>query len=258
MREGKRILVIPDVQVKVGDDFKFLERIGRYAVDLRPDIIVQIGDFADMSSLCSHDRAGTKGLEGKRYTTDIEAAIEAMDVLTEPIRAEQKRLLASKKKMWTPEMIMCLGNHEQRIIKAINNDPKLEGLIGLHDLGYEVFGWDVYDFLEPVERCGIVFVHYLISGVMGKACTSAKAMLGKAHQSIVVGHQQGRDIAYARQANGKNMTAIIAGSCYEHDEPYLNKQSNNHWRGVYVLFDCHDGEFDELPVSLNYLERKYK
>ena len=53
------------------------------------------------------------------------------------------------------------------------------------------------------------------------------------------------------------MTSIIAGSCYEHNEDYMSFQGNNHWRGFLMLHDVHDGEFDIMPVSLKYINRKY-
>ena len=92
---------------------------------------------------------------------------------------------------------------------------------------------------------------------MGRPCTTAQAMLNKKHMSCFAGHQQGRQIAYARRADGTEITGIIAGSCYEHNEDYLNMQSNNHWRGVYMLHEVKDGSFDEMAVSLNYLKRTY-
>jgi len=154
-------------------------------------------------------------------------------------------------------MVMVLGNHEGRIDRAIYNDPKLEGLISTDDLKYDTYGWEVYPFLKPVEIEGIVFCHYMVSGVMGRPVTSARALLSKHHQSVIVGHQQGRDIAYGHKANGEEITGLICGSCYEHDESYLNPQTNNHWRGLYMLFDVNNGSFDELPISLRYLRRKY-
>jgi hypothetical protein len=75
--------------------------------------------------------------------------------------------------------------------------------------------------------------------------------------SCFAGHQQGRQIAYARKADGSEITAIIAGSCYEHDEEYLSSQGNNHWRGFYVLHEVKNGSFDEMAVSLNYINMKY-
>jgi hypothetical protein len=73
----------------------------------------------------------------------------------------------------------------------------------------------------------------------------------------VAGHLQGRDVAYGKRADGKSITAIIAGSFYQHDEDYLSPLGNQHWRGVYMLHEVVDGQMDEMPVSLNYLLRNY-
>lgn len=254
---SKRYMVIPDTQVRPGIDFSYLEYIGKYAVDMRPDVIVHLGDFADMPSLSSHDKAGSKTMEGQRYKADVQSVRDAMNILLSPIRQEQERLKRNKEKQWKPKMIMLYGNHENRINRAINNDPKLDGLISLEDLEYEKAGWTTVKFLEPVVLDGIAFSHFFVSGVMGNPCTTARRLLQKHHQSCIAGHQQGRDIAYGKRADGTEMTAIICGSCYEHDEGYLNHQTNNHWRGLYILNDVKDGAFDELPVSLKYLRKKY-
>ena len=54
------------------------------------------------------------------------------------------------------------------------------------------------------------------------------------------------------------MTAIINGASYMHDEGYLNHQTNNHWRGIYVLNNVVDGAFDEIAVPMHYLKSKYQ
>ena len=254
---SKRIMVIPDCQVKPDTPTDYLYFVGKYAAEMKPDIIVNLGDFADMPSLSSHDKAGSKSMEGMRYKADIKAAKDAMITLMTPIWEEQERLKANHRPRWNPTLVMLYGNHENRINRAIQNDPKLEGLISLDDLEYEKYGWQTVPFLEPIVIEGIAFCHFFVSGVMGNPCTTARALLTKHHQSCIAGHQQGRDIAYGKRADGTEMTAIIAGSCYEHDEHYLNHQTNNHWRGLYILHDVKDGSFDEMPVSLRYLRRKY-
>lgn len=251
-----RHIVIPDCQVKPGVDFRYLTATGKYIAEKKPDVIVCLGDFADMPSLSSYD-VGKKSFEGRRYTHDIEAAIEAMDCLMAPILREQVRLETNKKKRWNPRFVLTLGNHEDRIARAVENDSKLEGLIALKDLQYESWGWEVYPFLQPVVVDGISYCHYQTSGVMGRPITSARAILTKKHMSCIVGHQQGKDIAYAYKGDGKAITAIIAGSFYEHEEAYLNHQTNNHWRGIVVLNEVDDGQFDENFVSLKYLKKNY-
>ena len=81
--------------------------------------------------------------------------------------------------------------------------------------------------------------------------------LAKKHMSCIAGHQQGLQVAISGRADGKRLTSIIAGSCYQHDEDYMGPQGNKHWRGCLMLHNVNQGEFDCVPVPLVYLERKY-
>lgn len=252
-----KVLVIPDCQIRPGDDVEFLNCIGNYIVAKQPDRIICIGDFADMASLSSYD-VGKKSFEGKRYTKDIEATKQAMATLLAPINNFNKQAKANKQKQYKPHKVMLLGNHEHRITKVVNNDAKLEGVLKLEDLGYEESGWEVFPFLEVVVLDGVAYSHYFTTGVLGRPCTSAAAQLTKKHMSCIAGHQQGLQIATGYRADGTRLTSIIAGSCYEHDEDYLGPQGNKHWRGVIVLHNVNNGAFDLMPVPLDYLKAKYK
>lgn len=248
--------IIPDCQVKPGVPIDHLEWAGKYVAAKKPDVIVQIGDFADMSSLSSYD-VGKKAFEGRTYAADVEAARKAMAVLMQPIVEEQERQRRNKEKIWKPRKILTLGNHENRIPKAVNSDRKLDGLISTKDLGYEDWGWEVHDFLDPVNVDGVMYCHYFTSGIMGRPITSANALLTKKHMSCVAGHQQGKQIATSERADGSRITGIIAGSFYQHDEDYLYSQGNKHWRGCIMLHEVTDGQCDEMFISLDYLRKKY-
>jgi hypothetical protein len=245
---GLRIAVIPDTQVKPGVPLDHLQWCGKYLAIKQPDVIVQIGDFCDMPSLSTHDDKGSLRLEGKRYKKDVETVKTGMDLLVNEI---------AKVPGYLPTMILTLGNHEDRITRTVNADPKLEGLISIEDLNYGSFGWAVYPFLQPVIIGGVAFCHYFPSGVMGHPITAAKTILTKLHMSAFAGHLQGRDIAYSQRADGQDMTAIISGSFYQHQEEYLNPFTNNHWRGMYFLHEVKNGSFDEMAVSIDYLKRRF-
>lgn len=246
---GLKVAVITDVQAKPGVPLEHLDWCGQYLADKRPDVIVCIGDFADMESLSSYDK-GTGRMEGRRYQRDLDAAHTAMDFLMEPI---------AKAKGWNPRLVMTLGNHEDRIDRAIADDPvRNEGDMSIDQLEYRDYGWQVVPFLQPIVIGGVSFCHYFPSGVMGRPITTARALLTKLHMSAFAGHQQGRDIAYGRRADGKDMTAIISGSFYQHNESYLNNFINaTHWRGFYLLHEVKDGSFDEMAVSLDFMRRRY-
>jgi hypothetical protein len=243
-----KIIVLPDVQARDGIDFSFLTSIGNFILKEKADCVVNIGDFADMESLSTYDR-GLKSFEGKRYTKDIWAARQAMDALLTPLYEYNAKAKKNKEKQYKPRMVLTLGNHENRINRAINEDSKLDGLISTDDLPYQ--DWEVYPFLDVVTIEGVAFSHYFTSGLMGRPIGTAQQMLNKLHMSAFAGHQQGRQVAYGKTASGKPLTAIICGSCYEHDEAYLGPQGNNHFRGLYVLNDVKDGSFNEVAVPLS-------
>lgn len=249
--------MIPDCQVKPGNDFKFLEAIGNYICDKKPDIVVNLGDFADMPSLSSYD-VGKKSFEGRRYKSDIEASQEAMETLLGPLERFNQRAKTQHRERYVPRRVLTLGNHEARIERAVENDAKLEGVLSSADLKYKEYGWEVYPFLDVVVINNIAFSHYFTTGVLGRPCTSAQMMLTKKHMSCIAGHQQGLQFATSYRADGHRITSIIAGSCYEHNEDYMGPQGNHHFRGIVVLNDVtNDGEFDIMPVSLTYLNNKY-
>jgi len=249
-------LYLPDVQAKDGNDFTFLNRIGRYAVEKKPDVIVCGGDFADMPSLSSYD-VGKKSFEGKRYVLDVAASHRAMASFLQPLWEFNDRAKKNKEKQYHPRLVLTLGNHENRINRAVDNDAKLEGVLSISDLGYEGYGWEVVPFLDVIVIDGVAYTHYFTSGLLGRPVTTAAACLAKKHMSCVQGHQQGLQIATGYKADGTLLTSIIAGSCYEHDEDYMSQQGNAHWRGFLMLHDVIDGSFDLMPVSLRYLEKRY-
>lgn len=248
---GKRIMVLPDVQAKPGIDFSYLRRYGEYMMEKRPDIVVCIGDFADMPSLSSYDK-GKKAFEGRRYKRDVEAAQFAMQAFLGPLHEHQKM-----GGTYRPRLVLTLGNHEHRINKAVDEDAKLAGVLSISDLAYEEYGWEVYPFLQVVVIEGVAFSHYFGTGVMGRPASSAAAQLRKTNMSCVAGHKQGKEIAYGYRADGRTITSIICGSAYEHEEDYLGPQGNRHWRGVFMLHEVKDGAFDEMPVSLGYINQRF-
>lgn len=251
-----RHIVIPDCQVKPGQDFTYLRAIGNYIADKRPNVIVNLGDFADMPSLSSYD-IGKKSFEGRTYKADVEATLEAMDTLMLPIETEIQRIRNNKKKQWKPKLVFTTGNHENRINRAIELDRKLDGLISIDDLKYKEWGWDVVPFLQPRIIDGVMYSHYFTPGHSNNAIGTARQILIKKHMSCIAGHKQGRDVSYDKRGDGKRITAIIAGSSYPHNEGYMSFQDNQHWRGIIVLNEVKEGEFDEMFVSTDYLLRKY-
>jgi hypothetical protein len=248
-------LFIPDVQAKEGVPMEHLEWIGKFIVDKKPDVIVNIGDFADMPSLSSYDK-GKKSFEGRRYKKDIAAACEAMNKLLGPLRAYNDKAKANHKARYKPRMVLTLGNHEERILRACEASPELDGVIGYHDLPYD--DWEVYDFLEPAFVDGVCYTHYMSNPMSGRPYGGqAATVLKNVGHSFVVGHAQKLEVATRHLVTGQQQWGIVAGACYLHDEGYKGPQGNQHWRGVIMLHRVNNGSFDPMFISLDYLKERY-
>jgi hypothetical protein len=63
-------------------------------------------------------------------------------------------------------------------------------------------------------------------------------------------------VVKARRPTNDSLVSTY-GCCYLHDESYLNPQTNNVWRGMYVLNEVENSSFDEMPVSFSFLRHKY-
>ena len=163
---GKSILVIPDSHAKPGVPNQRFEWLGRLAVDMKPDYIVNLGDMWDMHSLNSFDKPGSKSFNGSSYWKDIDVGLDGM--LRFHLQVENYNHGRKKESRYEPEKIFCIGNHENRISKFIESEPRFEEVISLKDLRLKELGWEEVPFLEVKEIEGCSFSHYFTSGVMGR------------------------------------------------------------------------------------------
>ena len=248
VKKKPTILVIADTQAKSEEPLEYLLWVGKYIADKKPDIIVHIGDHFDLPSLSSYDK-GTSKIEGKRLYKDIEAGVAGFKFLN---------LELEKHKDYHPRKVFCLGNHEERLDRYVNDHPELQGTLGTDKLPFAEYGWEVHPFLKPVEIEGIFFVHYLANPMSGKPYGgSAMNILKTVGRSFVVGHKQCLDIAIRPTIDGKQQLGIVNGACYDHFESYKGFTGNNHFRGLTVLHECSDGFACPSFVSLDYMKELY-
>lgn len=252
-------LIIPDGHAHPDFNNDRWRALGRFIVEERPDVIINIGDMADMPSLSSYDD-GKASFEGRRYWKDVAATIDAQEELWRPVKENNRKM----HKAYNPVKILTLGNHEQRIVRATEADPKLEGTIGIHDLKYEEYGWQVKPFLEPVNIGGIAYAHYFSSGVSGRPISGeniGKTMCNKLHCSAVQGHSHIFDHSERSVINGRKLFGLSCG-CYTHKD-YIEdwNRSFQHmwWHGVVILDDVDgNGYYDELrAITQRKLLREY-
>jgi len=258
-----KILIIPDPHAHPDHDNDRFEALGKLILKERPDVIVCIGDLADMQALSSFDK-GTKGFEGRRYRKDIDAAINAQTRLFKPVLTYNKRKAKNKEKQYKPRWVMTVGNHEDRIDRAINASPELDGAIGQFDLKYEEFGWEVVPFKESITIAGIGFSHYFSSGIMSRPISGehiAASLCNKLHMSAVQGHSHLFNHAERTRPDGQKIFGLSVG-CFSHPDQIEGWNKNSHhlwWRGIVILDDCDmNGYYDELrAITLRKLMRDF-
>lgn len=248
-------LVIPDAHANPDFNNSRFDLLGKFIADIKPDVVVNLGDGADMASLCSYDK-GKKSFHGRTYRRDIDSFTDSQHRLWDPLKRLKKKL---------PESYYLIGNHEQRISRAIELSPELEGTISIDDL--ELGRW--YDEVVPydgntpgiVEIDGIQYAHYFISGVMGRAIGGehpAYSVITKRMVSSTCGHLHLADYCIRTGGNGRKIHGLFAGVFQDYRSDYAGGANDMWWKGVILKTHVENGQYDVEFISLDRLKEAYE
>lgn len=245
----RRHFILPDRQAKPGVPLDHNRWLGYAIAEYQPDRLIDLGDDVDFPSISSYN--SKKEQEGQRLCKDIEAANKADEILFE-----------SMGKFRPKSMHKLEGNHNDRLTRFLNEHPVLEGIVSFNLLDYKKNGWVYvpYDHgsPQPIELDGLTYAHYFANVNTGKPIGgNASYKLGAIGTAFVQGHVQGYDIGTKQFATGRTIRGIVAGSCYLHDEEFKGA-ANRHWRGAVILNEVENGSFSEMPLTMDYLCRKYE
>tara|TARA_R110000765_G_scaffold201235_3_gene306656 strand:- start:463 stop:1245 length:783 start_codon:yes stop_codon:yes gene_type:complete len=256
---GNTHLVIGDSHAHPDQPNDRYDWLGQLVMDVRPDVIIDIGDWADMPSLSSYDR-GTKNFEGRRYKKDVKAALDARKRFAAPMNEYNAQRARNKKAQYTPRMVFIEGNHEDRIRRAINLQPELEGAIDIQDLGYKKYGWEYHPFKEMVTIDGITYCHYFTSGIMGRPISSdhpAAALVLKKHISATAGHSHVLDYSVRTRGDGTKLHGLVAGCYFDYHMDWAGDSNAMYWRGICVCRNVENGEYDLETINIRTIQREY-
>lgn len=255
IRRGKhhRHIVIPDGQVKPGVRLNHWRAIGNYIAEWRPEVIVNLGDFYDMTSLCKYESDLAASTQ-RRVQRDIEVGNQAWLDFTSPW---------INIKGYKPRLEYTLGNHEYRIVRLWDEQPVLrDAIIRPWELALKQ-GWSVRNYMKPVIVDGVAYCHLFVKGANGRVTNAkfgmpnARTQVLREMRSATAGHKPGLDV-HIQPIGAGSMRGIIAGSCYQHEEDYMTPQGTTYWRGILVKHAVYQGNYDLMEVSLEYLLRKYQ
>ena len=245
----KRHLIIPDAQVKPESRTEHIKWAGEAILEYKPDVVVCLGDWWDLPSLNSHAEKGSVEVEGRRYHEDIAAGNVAFKTLDSYFKK-------SRSKSWKPRKVFLEGNHENRANRVSSNDPKWKGIIGSQNC--QTLDWERHRFLKIVNIDDIAYCHYFPNPFSGKPIGGTiVSRLNNIGKSFVQGHQQG--FLYASKQYPDHVKhGLVAGRFYlEHESYRPDDVQAQEWNGIVVLNGVKKGDYDLMPLRMDYLKRKY-
>ena len=232
--------------------------LGSFIYDLKPDMVIDLGDFTDMRSLNTYDTRYPKAIVAQNYQQDIEHSNDAQERLRWKFRHLKRR-----KPFW----VGLEGNHENRIKKAISVDPRLEGDkygISFSHLNTDYWYDEYHEYSNSAPAIAsydnILYAHYIATGAYGHALNTkhhAASLVDKLACSVSVGHSH--KLHYFRKADARPtpISGLVAGCFKGKDEPWAG-QSNAEWsKGIVVKRDVENGDYDFSWVSMKALEKEY-
>lgn len=256
--KDKTAIVFTCSHVKPGQDLSRFDWLGNLIEDIKPDYVIDLGDFEDMNSLNSYDSKSPKMIVSQSYERDIDIGQEARARIWDRFKEKKKK---------RPYRIGFEGNHENRIKRAIEHEPRLEGTkkgIGFGHLqtDYWYDEYHEYDGSGPAIATydGVSYSHYFSSGNYGTAISGlhhAYSLLQLRHSSATCGHSHKRNLYIKDGAYPNPVIGLVAG-CFKGDKDGWAGQSPlDWWQGVVIKHGVSNGCYDPEFVSLARLEKEY-
>jgi len=255
----KKVLLIGDPHSSPDTSNDRFSWLGNMILEEDPELVFCIGDFADLNSLSSYDK-GKRSAELRRYRYDINAARDALERINAPLEAynsHRKNIRKSQRRL--PRKVITLGNHENRIERAVNSAPELEGTLNINDIGFEEFGWEVHPFKQAVCIEGVYFNHFYPSGVKGDPISGfniASNIIIKNMVSSVCGHSHLYDHAIRHRPDGTEVIGLCCG-WYGETPGYDDATDSLWWNGLIFLHELTEGRFDVEQINYNRVRELY-
>lgn len=248
-------LVLPDPHAHPDYSNERADWAGKLIVDLKPDVVINLGDMWDLASFSGYDK-GKARFHGRQYRKDLDAGLEFDDRLWAPIKKAKKK---------RPRRVFFEGNHEERMRRALDQQPELEGTIGFKDFQLDINYDEVVEYTNGstpgcLEIDGIVYAHYFVSGVMARAIGGehpAYSLLTKQFQSATCGHVHVYDHCVRTDATGRRLNGLVAGVFQDYDSPWAGEVNKLWTRGLFIKRQVENGNYDLEFVSMERLKKEY-
>lgn len=248
-------LIVPDQHAHASFNNDRADWLGKFIKDLKPDVVINIGDAADMCSLSSYDK-GTRAFQGRNYRKDIDAHLDFQHRMWWPIKRSKKK---------KPYSVIFEGNHEHRIKRALNLSPELDGAISFSDLDFHKYYDEVVEYNGNTPGTlvldGVLYAHYHVSGVMGRPISgehAAYSLLTKKFVSSTCGHVHTADYAIRTcGVDSRKIHGLVCGVYQDYWSDWAGEANKLWWRGLVVKRNVEGGSYDPQFIGMEALRKEY-
>lgn len=224
---SKIVLVLPDLQTRAprnnypeGEDSKTIKAVLKYAVDLKADETVFLGDIIDLPYFSKYEQVPV-GKAVEWYEQDVQRAKRIID----PFRDISKRVHVIQ------------GNHDYRGERFVAANPHLAKIVNIErDLGLKAGRAHYYRYWE--DKGNLVRI--------GKATFGHGHYTNRYHAAKHAAVYPGTNFFYGHvhdiqsfdpvvYGHGSNNTAQSLGFLGRYDQPWLNNDPTN-WQQAFAVF----------------------
>ena len=203
----------------------------RFLEDFAPDIFIMGGDNMDVETISFWLKNKRKKLEGKRVKKEYEYYNENIH---KPIK---ERLRPNTKKYWFK------GNHEDRIRKALDENPESEGYWEIEN-NIDLSDWIVVEYPKAVKIGKVYFMH----GIYTNKYYTEKTVDTFEKNTVVFHKHTFQAYTKITPINNESHTCIgVPGMC--NLNPEYRKDKPNSWLNGFISgYILPDGNFNLYPV----------
>lgn len=227
------IVVVPDVHLEPGVVMDpSYKAVCKFIMDIKPAWVVLLGDFADFQCFNHHDRRRKLLMEGVRYAKTVDMIKTELDFL----------------QTHSGNVMYCLGNHEEWVLKYVWEHPEVHGSIDLVknlELEQRNIPWCGPDQSARIGKLN--FTHGWKTGLH-----HAKATIQEFGDHIFYGHTHDHQEYTPHFRKDSNPYAAVSCGCLCSKNPsYMRKVLSSRWINGFVYIEVRaDGNFNHHWLAI--------
>jgi len=231
--------VLPDIHLP-NEEPTVINPLLRYLASERWDGAIILGDLMDLNVISSHNDKFPRLTQGQTFRADIDYTNEWLDGFC---RTARKRNPAAK-------LVYLEGNHEYRVERYLDANPRLEGTMELAErLRLKERG---IDWVRSWSK-GEVFTLGHANFVHGDTCSvyHAAKMVKDYGANVFYGHTHDvQEYSMHRKARGVTIKGKSLGCLCKYDPEWFRGRAHRWQHAFGVFYVWPDGIFQEYTVHI--------